>query len=195
MTRRLPLFALCALLLSRGADAEARTGHGDGPGQQEGVTPTQNWPTAIMQKVEEELAVQPVEERLADLFRRRKLHLQREKPKEELVLFSEQMASASRETLNYTLAVPTFNQANWDEAERAFNVAEAARKGKRHAVASARWRLPLDPSMKLAPPANALRNCKKYLVLFDEDDFEELGELVKSLEHGAKSNPHLFPVS
>ena len=161
----------------------------------EGFTLTQFVPTVMLRRVEEELDEQPPEERLADLFRRRKLHLQREKPKEELVLFSEQMASASRETLNYTLAVPTFNQANWDEAERAFNVAEAARKGKRHAVASARWRLPLDPSMKLAPPANALRNCKKYLVLFDEDDFEELGELVKSLEHGAKSNPHLFPVS
>ena len=49
--------------------------------------------------------------------------------------------------------------------------------------------------MKLAPPADALRKCKKYLVLTDEVEFEELGELVKSLEHGAKSNPHQFPVS
>ena len=97
--------------------------------------------------------------------------------------------------MNYKLKVPCFNQANWDEAERAFNVAEAVRKGRQHPVASARWRLPLDPSMKLAPPAKALRKCKKYLVLTDEVEFEELGELVKSLEWGAKRQPHLYPVS
>ena len=161
----------------------------------EGLTHTQFRPTRIMQKVEEELAEQPVEERLANLCRRRKLALQRDKPEEELLLFNEQKAAASSETLNYKLKVPCFNQANWDEAERAFNVAEAARKGKRHPVASARWGLPLDPSMKLAPAANALRKCKKYLVLTDEVEFEELGELVKSLEHGAKCFPHNYPVS
>ena len=53
----------------------------------------------------------------------------------------------------------------------------------------------MDPTMKLAPPADALRKCKKYLVLTDEVEFEELGELVKSLEHGAKIHPHQFPVS
>ena len=161
----------------------------------EGSTPTQFVPTMMLWRLQEELDEQPPEERLADLFHRRKLALQREKPKEELVLFSEQMAKASPETLNYKLTVPTFNQANWDKAESAFNVAEAARKGKRHAVASGRWRLPLDPTMKLAPAANALRKCKKYLVLFDEDDFEELGELAKRMEHGAKTQPHLYPVS
>ena len=166
-----------------------------GPGYTKPSGKFQYWPTVIMKDVEEELAVQPVEERLADLFRRRKLHLQREKPAKERELFNEQKAAASSETLNYKLTGPLFNQANWDEAERAFNVAEAVRKGKRHAVASARWRLPLDPSMKLAPPANALRKCKKYLVLTDEVEFEELGELVKSLEHGAKIHPHQFPVS
>ena len=53
----------------------------------------------------------------------------------------------------------------------------------------------MDPTMKLAPPADALRKCKKYLVLTDEVEFEELGELVKSLEHGAKCFPHNYPVS
>ena len=161
----------------------------------EGFTPTQFVPTMMLWQLQEELDEQPPEERLADLFRRRKLHLQRDKPTEELELFNEQKAAASSETLNYKLKVPCFNQANWDEAERAFNVAEAVRKGRQHPVASARWRLPLDPSMKLAPPADALRKCKKYLVLTDEVEFEELGELVKSLEHGAKCFPHNYPVS
>ena len=161
----------------------------------EGVTPTQYWPTAIMSKVEEELDEQPPEERLADLFRRRRLALQREKPKEELVLFKEQMAAASPAALHYVIKVPPLNKAGLDEAERAFNVAEAARKGKRHTVASGRWRLPLDPTMKLAPAAKDLRKCEKYLVLTDEVEFEELGDFAKSLEHGAKIHPHLFPVS
>lgn len=161
----------------------------------EGFTPTQFVPTMMLWQLQEELDEQPPEERLADLFRRRKLHLQRDKPTEELELFNEQKAAASSETLNYKLKVPCFNQANWDEAERAFNVAETVRKGRQHPVASARWRLPLDPTMKLAPPANALRKCKKYLVLTDEVEFDELGDFAKRLERGAKSNPHLYPVS
>ena len=156
-----------------------------------------DWPGHIMNKAEKELDEKPPEERLAEFFRRRKLHLQREKPKEEVELFNEQKAKASPTTLSYTLTVPRFNKATFDEAERAFNVAEAARKGRRHPVASARWLLPLDPTMKLAPPANrdALRKCKKYLVLTDEVEFEELGDFVKRLEHGAKRKPHLYPVS
>ena len=161
----------------------------------EGFTLTQFVPTVMLRKLQKELDEQPPEERLANLFRRRKLHLQRDKPKEELVLFSEQVAKASPETLSYTLAVPCFNQANWDEAERVFNVAEAARKGKRHTVASARWRLPLDPNMKLAPAAKDLRKCEKYLVLTDEVEFEELGDFVEGMEHGARIHPHQYPVS
>ena len=125
--------------------------------------------------------------------RRRMLGFQRDKPEEEVKLFNKRRPRRRR--ARPTRSQSPLNRAGLDEAERAFDRAEAARKGKQHPVASARWRLPLDPTMKLAPAAKDLNKCKKYLGPFDEDDFEELGELVKRMEHGATSNPHLYPVS
>ena len=77
----------------------------------------------------------------------------------------------------------------------AFDIAEAARKGPRHTIASARWCLPLCPSIKLEASADDLRQCPEFLIPFDEDDFDSVEEVVARMEHGAKSYPHLYPIS
>ena len=56
-------------------------------------------------------------------------------------------------------------------------------------------RHPGGPSIKLQASAEDLRQCPEFLIPFDEDDFDSVEEVVARMEHGAKRNPHLYPIS
>jgi len=158
----------------------------------EGLTSTQFWPTGIIEKAQDERNEQPAIDRLLDLLCRRELAIIRAAPEREARLFDKMRAKAPMQN---ALADEPCDVGALDECETAFDIAEATRKGPRHAIASARWCLPLCPSIKLEASTDDLRKCPEFLVPFDEDDFDSIEEVVARMEHGAKSSPHLYPIS
>ena len=185
--------ARCLLIAEKGGTGYHRGSLATADKVPEGLTPTQFHPRAIYEKAQDERNEQPAVDRLQNLVRRRKLANIRAAHAKEARLFDKMRAKAPIQVL---LADEPCDLGALDECEAAFDRAEATRKGPRSTIASARWCLPLCSSIKLEASADDLRNlCPEFLVPFDEDDFDSIEEVVARMEHGAKSYPHLYPIS
>ena len=184
--------ARCLLIVEQAGDGYGRRNLTKADKVPDGLTPTQFWPTGIMEKAQEERNEQPAIDRLSSLLHRRGLGLIRAARAREAKLFNKMKRKAP---MQKALAGEPCDVSALDECEAAFDIAEATRKGQRSTVASARWCLPLCSGIKLEASADDLRKCPEFLIPFDEDDFDSVEEVVARMEHGAKVRPDVYPIS
>ena len=149
----------------------------------------------ILKKIDAELARRPLLERLRHLIDCRVRYCygtQNNEKRDELFMF---IVSCAPDRDDEPPATLVFNQASRDRAKLRHEAAEARRKGEVNPIASWRWNLPLDPDIRFGFGADALPDLPRYLILTASLKFNSLEQFVVSLEHAAKSSPHLFPAA
>ena len=174
------------ILAGAGYQKDSKSYKEEGPGGR-------NRLDVLVNKIDAELARRPLHERLRNLIARRVRYCYGRVDNEKQDELFMHISMCAPEHDDEPPAELVFNQSSRDRAKARHLEAEARRKGEVNPIASWRFNRPLDPTIRFGFDADSLPDLPRYLIPTASLVFNSLEQLVVSLEHAAKSSPHLFP--